>query len=326
MRRRDLLGGLAALLAAGSAGRFALASDVPVIACLSPVPLARSVTVSSFRQGLADQGFIDGNSVRLEDYHADGGRVERFPDLAAEAVRRAVSLIFATGGKPAIEAAKSATSAIPIVFIAADDPVVEGLVESLSRPGRNLSGVAGMAASVAMKQLEVMNELLPGRAPIAFLMDPKIEASGLEKGAGKAADALGREVPLVFASAEADLDDAFARVAALHAAGMVVSEQPLFESHHRQLAAAAARRRVPAIYDLQDLRSSGGLISYGPSINDLFRQAGVLAGRILNGARPADLPVVEPARIQLKINLKTAEALGISVPQALLARADEVIE
>jgi putative ABC transport system substrate-binding protein len=237
-----------------------------------------------------------------------------------------VSLIAAVSGVPAVLAAKAASATVPIVFIMPTDPVQLGLVASLNRPGGNLTGVAALDAPVLTKQIELMAELLPKMAPIAAVIDPTIEAADLERSAQIAGQTLGRRVIVIHATTNRDFEPALAAAMEKQVAGLVFTVQPLFVVHHEQLAAVVARYAIPAVYAPADLAASGGLMSYGPSIFEIFRRAGNYAGKILAGAKPADLPVELPTKFELKLNLKAAKALGITFPTALLVRADEVIE
>jgi putative ABC transport system substrate-binding protein len=283
------------------------------------------VTLPNLLEGLAETGFVEGRNLTIKDSSSEG-HPERFPERAAEAVKERVSLIAAVSGLPSIAAAKAQTTTIPIVFITPGDPVALGLVQSINHPGGNLTGIGGGGVLMVAKQLEVLNELVPGHGPLAMLLDPNTEAEALEKSAKTAGSALSRAILIAGAPTDRDFEPAFASISAQKAAGVVINDQPLFASHHKQIAGLAARFRIPAVYDPQDLATSGGLASYGASIYDIFHQAGVIAGKILAGANPAEFPVEEPDRIRLKLNLKTAQSLGLTVPVSLLARADEVIE
>jgi putative ABC transport system substrate-binding protein len=255
------------------------------------------------------------------EFHA-----ERLRALAAELVQSHVSLIVAVSGEPAVLAAKGASATMPIVFVVATDPVQLGLVASLNRPGGNLTGVAALNAQVLMKQIEIMNELGPSAGPIAVLIDPNVERQDLEENSQIAARALSRRVIVVHAANDRDFETAVKTAKQAQVAGLVVSALPLFVSNHQELARVVAQYAIPTVYAPADLAASGGLMSFGASIFDLFRRVGNFAGKILGGAKPADLPVELPTKFELKINLKTAMALGLTVPPALLIRADEVIE
>ncbi len=304
MRRRDLitlLGGAATLWPRAPAAQE---KAMPVIGFLksgSPAPSAPYV--AGFRQGLADAGYVVGENVAIE-YRWAEGLYDRLPALAADLVGRKVDLI-ATNAIPSALAAKSATSTIPIVFEVGTDPVRGGLVTSLGRPGGNLTGVAFMLVELVPKRLELLSELVPRATVIALLVNQN--NSNTEP-------------------TESEIDAAFATLGNLHAGALVVGNDPFFGSRREQLVTLASRHIVPAIYFLREFVAAGGLISYGSSITSVFRQLGTYAGKILKGAKPADLPVQQPTKFELVINLKTAAALGLTVPQSILARADEVIE
>jgi putative ABC transport system substrate-binding protein len=323
MNRRKFIAGL------GGATARPLVAEAqqqakPVIGWLSITTPNATPAMPYFLKGLAELGYVEGRNVDFE-YRWAEFHPERFPALAADLVHKQVSVIAAVSGQPAILAAKSATTTIPIVFLVADDPVRLGLVQSLNRPGANLTGVAALTAPVVMKQIELMNELFPGNAPIDVLLDPT-EAADIESSAHVAEQKLGRGVNVVRAASEADFDAALTEVANHKAAALVVTAQPLFVTHYVQIAGVVARHAIPAVYSPVDLAKSGGLMSFGGSVFDMFHRMGNLAGKVLAGAKTADLPVELPTKFELKLNLKTAKALGISFPLSVLARADEVIE
>ncbi|HEV2552089.1 MAG TPA: ABC transporter substrate-binding protein [Stellaceae bacterium] len=321
MRRREFIAALGGVAAAplGALAELPHAS----VAWLSALHPSHSVALPFLLKGLAATGYVEGRNLTIEDASAEG-HPEQFPARAAEAVQKHVSLIAAVSGLPSVAAAKAATASIPIVFISIGDPVELGLVASLNHPGGNLTGVEN--SLLIPKQVELLSELIPGSAPIAMLVDPNTEASLLEKAAKATGQALGRPIIVVTVTTDRDFETAFATVVQQKAAGVVIGNQPILTAYHKQLAELAARFAVPAIYDPQDLAASGGLVSYGANIFDIFRQLGEISGKILAGANPAEFPVQAPDRIQLKINLKTAKALGITVPPSILVRADEVIE
>jgi len=281
--------------------------------------------LAAFHQGLSNAGYVEGQNLTIE-YRWAEGHYDRFPSFATDLVSRKVDLIVSAGGPPAALAAKSATSTIPIVFFTGGDPVADGLVASLARPGRNLTGVSIQVAELSSKRLEMLSELLPGAKVIALLVNPtqapNLRLSDLQE----AARAKGVQLAIVKASAEDEIDTAFASLASLHADALIVGGDVFFESRHEQIAALAERYAVPTIFPNREFLVSGGLISYAPSFSTAFRQVGIYVGKILNGAKPADLPVEQPTTFELVINLKTAKALGLTVPPSLLARADEVIE
>jgi putative ABC transport system substrate-binding protein len=285
----------------------------------------RAPFTAAFRQGLAVGGYIEGQNIAIE-YRFAGNQFDRLPVMAADLVSRQVTLI-AAGGNGAARAAKAATSTIPIVFGVGDDPVKIGLVPSPSRPGGNLTGMTPLNLELAPKRVELLHELLPAPNLIGVLLNPN--NSNLEvqsKELQEAARTLGLQLSILYAGPEADLDAIFANVAKLHAAGLVIGADAFFNSQIDRLAAISVRHGVPTIYQDRLFAAAGGLMSYGGSVTDLFRQVGIYAGRILKGEKPADLPVMQSTKVELFINLRTAKALGIAFPLTLLGRADEVIE
>ncbi len=298
---------------------------MPVIGNLhfgSPGPFAYQV--AAFRQGLSEIGYAEGQNVAIE-YRWAEGRYDRLPVLAADLVGRKVDVIAAVSVLAAL-AAKSATSTIPIVF-SVGDPVDLGLVASLARPGGNLTGVSTMAPELSPKRLELISELVPQARVIALLVNP--DNSNTERIIGdmqEAARAKGVQLPILKARTESEIDAAFATLVQLQAGGLVVGNDPFFGSRREQLGVLASRHAAPAIYGFREFVEAGGLISYGSSLAASFRQVGIYAGKILKGAKPADLPVQQPTTFELVVNLKTAKALGLTVPPSILARADEVIE
>jgi putative tryptophan/tyrosine transport system substrate-binding protein len=326
MRRRDFI----TLIGATAGVTWPLAAwaqqpAMSVVGWLSLVSLENSPALPFFQKGLADLGYVEGQNLKIE-YRSARYHAELLPSLAVELVQARVSVIAAVSGAPSAHAAKAATTTIPIVFITPGDPVQQGLVASLNRPGGNLTGVTITNTALTLKQIELLNELLPGSAPLAILSDPTFEPEDLVTNAGKAGQSLGRRIIIVHTTNENDFDTAVASAVQQKASGLVVPDRPLFIARHEQLAVVISRYRIPAIYPPADLARSGGLMSYGASTFDVFRRAGQLVGKILQGDKPADIPVEQPTRIMLKINLKTAKALGITFPTSLLVRADEVIE
>jgi len=299
---------------------------MPVIGFLggtSPSPMAPFT--AAFRQGLSETGYVEGQNVAIE-YRWAEGRYDRLPALAADFVDRKVHVIVAGGGMPSALAAKTATSTIPVVFNVGTDPVESGLVTSLARPGGNLTGVTGIAELMA-KRLELVSEIVPQAGVIALLVNPNnASAEPMMRDVQEAARAKGLQLHIVKASTESEIDAAFATLVQLHAGALVLGADPLSASRLDRLAALAARDAVPAIYDRREFAAAGGLISYGSSLTANYRQIGIYVGKILNGAKPADLPVEQPTTFELVVNLKTAKALGLTVPPSILARADEVIE
>jgi putative tryptophan/tyrosine transport system substrate-binding protein len=325
MNRRELMLLLAGAMTAPR-GLRAQQKAMPVIGFLgvgSPGPAAPYV--AAFEQGLSEAGWVEGKTVAIEFRWAEA-RYDRLPALAADLVGRKVDVIAAFGGIPAAIAAKSATSTIAIVF-SVGDPVELGLVTSLARPGGNLTGVSTMAPELISKRLELISELVPQAGVIALLVNPN--NSNTERIIGdmqEAAHTKGVQLRVLKAGSESEIDAAFASLVELHAGALVVGGDPFFESRREQLVALAARHAVPAIYQWLEFAVAGGLISYGASLTALYRQVGIYAGKILNGAKPANLPVQQPTTFELVVNLKTAKGLGLTVPPSILARADEVIE
>jgi putative tryptophan/tyrosine transport system substrate-binding protein len=326
IRRRDfviLLGGAAAWPVAARAQQPA----IPVVGFLSGgSPAGFAYLVHAFRQGLSETGYIDGQNVALEFRWAEG-QYERLPALVAGLVRRQVAVLAATT-TPAALAAKAATTRIPIVFATDTDPVQVGLTASLSRPGANITGVSNLNVEVGPKRLELAHELFPGATTFALLVNPANPlAATVSKDLQAVADTLGVRLHVLHASTETDFKAAFAMAAQLRVAALVIgSADPLFGSRAEQLGALALRHGVPAIYQFRDFATGGGLVSYGGRFTDSYRQVGVYTGRVLKGEKPADLPVVQSTKVEMILNLKTAKALGITVPLPLLGRAYEVIE
>ena len=325
MRRRELL----LLLATGIMGTRAVRAQqkaMPVIGYLmggSPGPAAP--LVAAVRQGLSETGYVEGQNLAIE-FRAAEGHYDRVPALVADLVGRKVDVILAAND-PAALAAKSATSTIPIVFASAGDPVQLGLVASFNRPGGNVTGVSGMLAELMPKRLELLSELVPQAKVIALLVNPNNAISdAIVRDVGKAARAMAREVQILKAGNESEIDAAFATLSQSHVGALLVDADPYYYSRREQLVTLTALHSVPAIYQWREFPASGGLISYGASVVGVFHQTGIYVGQILNGARPADLPVQQPTTFELVINLKTAKALGLTISPSILARADEVIE
>jgi len=326
MKRREfitLLGGAAATWSVAARAQQAM----PLIGFLSSRSPGESAgVVAAFRQGLTETGFVEGQNLTIAFRWAEG-RYDRLPALAAELVSLRVAVLYAAGGPPSALAAKAATSAIPIVFSAASDPVGLGLVASLSRPGGNVTGMSLFASDLWAKNVELLKELVPTASVMAYLVNPSTpNVADYLKGAAEAASALGIDIHLLNASTEREIDEAFASLAKLRAGGLIVPNEPFLDSQRERITALAARYAVPALYNLREYVVAGGLASYGPSLPDSYRRAAMYAGRILKGEKPADLPVQVPTKFELVINLKTAKMLGLMVPPTLLARADEVIE
>jgi len=327
MRRRDVITLLGSAAAAWPLAARAQQRGMPVIGFLngqSPDQFAPYVV--AFRQGLKDTGYIEGQNVAIEFRWANG-RLDQMPALATELVARQVNVIVASGGRPL--AAKAATGKIPIVAMSGGDPVRNGLVTSFNRPGGNVTAVGIFAYALGPKRLEILRELVPKAKVIAVLVNPtnrdaesKLDTQAVES----AARAAGQQINVLNAGNERDIDTAFATLVQRGDDALLVMGDPFFNSRREQLVALAARHMVPAIYEWREFAAAGGLMSYGSSITDAYRQLGVYAGKILKGAKPADLPVMQAVKVELVINLKTAKTLGLTFPLTLLGRADEVIE
>jgi ABC-type uncharacterized transport system substrate-binding protein len=290
---------------------------------LSPNNLAHG-SLDAFRQGLAVAGFVDGQNVSIEYGWAEG-HYDRLPALAADLVRRQVSVIAATGGEPAPQVVKAATQTIPIVFMANGDPVASGLVGSLNRPGGNATGITIFGTMAAGKRLELLRQLMPKAGLVAYLVNPRNPNQEID-GVRTAAHTLGQQVLVLNASSDEEMDAAFVAIAQQQVAALLVASDSFFFDRRERLVALVARQLIPAVYYLRAFPQAGGLTSYGNSLTDLYRQAGIYTGRVLKGEKPADLPVIQSTKFEFVINLNTAKALGLEIPPTLLALADEVIE
>jgi ABC-type uncharacterized transport system substrate-binding protein len=326
MKRREfitLVGGAAATWPFAGLAQQPAMPVVGFINAASPEPYARML--SAFLKGLGETGHVENQNVKIE-YRWAQGEIDRLPALVTDLVRREVAVIAATG-TPAL-AAKAATTTIPIVIEMGNDPVQLGLVASLGRPGGNVTGVAQLATEVAPKRLELLHEIIPKARTVALFVDPtdSVVFENTTRGVQAAARSLGLELHVLNVSTDRDLDAVFASLVQLRAGGLVISGGQFFNSRSKQLAAAALQHAVPGIFPYVDFAAAGGLMSYGTSITDAYRLAGIYTGRILKGEKPADLPVQQATKVELIINLKTAKALGITVPMSLIGRADEIIE
>jgi ABC-type uncharacterized transport system substrate-binding protein len=324
IRRRDAI----LLIGLGLAAPRALIAQqkaTPVIGLLgSGPPGPNAPLTAAFRQGLSETGYVEGQNVTIE-YRSAEGRYDRLPALLADLVSRNVDVIVA-GGAPATVAAKNATSTIPIIF-SSSDPVGNGLVASFARPGGNLTGFNNFMVELHAKRFELVCELVPQATTIALLVNPNNPSTQrVIRDVREAARVKGVQLHILEASTESEIDAAFATLVRLPAGALVVGTDALFNSSREQLVALTSRYMVPAIFELREFAEAGGLISYGLSLTAFYRQVGIYAGRILKGAKPADLPVQQPTKFELLVNLKTAKALGLTLPQSILARADEVIE
>ena len=299
---------------------------MPVIGFLDLRSLGEAASVAAaFREGLNEVGYVEGQNVAI-DYLSAEGQVGRLPALAGELVRRQVAVIFA-GSTPSVLATKAATTTIPIVFVSAGDPVQLGVVASFNRPGGNATGVNLFTTALEPKKLELLHEFVPKAAMIGVLLNPSyVHAETQSSDLRAAAKALGRQIHIVNTGNENDIDAAFATLTERRIGALLVTSIPIFTRRRDHLVALAARHAMPAIYGQREFVTAGGLTSYGTNLADAYRKVGVYTGRVLKGEKPADLPVLQPTKFELLINLKTAKTLGIEIPPTLLARADEVIE
>jgi ABC-type uncharacterized transport system substrate-binding protein len=329
MKRREfitLLGGTA--VAAWPLAASAQQPAMPVIGFLNPTsPDTNADRLRGFRQGLKDTGYVEGENVAIL-YHWAENQNDRLPELATELVRRRVAVIATTGGPAAAFAAKAATPTIPIVFIVAEDPVRLGLAATLARPGGNLTGINIFSVELAAKRLELLRELVPGAARVAVLVNPAdaMNAETTLRDVEAAARAIGLQIQVLNAGTSREIDAAFATFVRERPDALFVGNDAFFTSRRVQLANLAARHMVPITSGTREIAEAGGLMSYGSSLTDAYRQVGVYTGRILKGAKPADLPVVQASKFELVINRQTARMLGLTVPDKLLVAADEVIE
>jgi putative ABC transport system substrate-binding protein len=325
MERRKFITILGGAAATWPLAARAQQSAVPVVGFLnSRAPEGNEAILVAFRQGLKEAGYVEGQNVTVEYRWADN-QYDRVPVLVADLVSRQVAVIVSNG--PPIAAAKAATSTIPIVFAVGFDPLAYGLVNSLSRPAGNLTGVSILDVEIGPKRLELLHELIPAATVMALLVNPTTPAvQAIAGDMQAAARAHGLELHVLHAATDGDFDAVFTTVAQLRAGALIIGADPFFTSRSRQLGELTVARRIPTIYEFREFAAAGGLISYGTSLADAYRQVGIYTGRILKGEKPSDLPVQQATKVELILNLKTAKALGITVPISLLGRADEVIE
>jgi|SRR5689334_18978802 putative tryptophan/tyrosine transport system substrate-binding protein len=329
MKRRDFI----KIVAGWAAGAWPLAAvqaqqgAMPVIGFLNVQSASgRPRQLDAFRRGLAETGYTENKNVAIEYRWADN-RYDRLPELAADLVRRNVTVIVATGGAQAALAAKAATSTIPIVFTAGSDPVRAGLVSSLNRPGGNVTGFSFLTDALAAKRLGLLREIVRTPTTVAVLINPEgPDAQGQLKDVRAAANAIGQSIDILMASTQGEIDSAFAKISKNHAGALIVGADPFFNDRRQQIVALAARASLPAVYESREFVLVGGLMSYGASITDAYRQAGVYTARILNGEKPSELPVTQATKFDFVFNSKTAKALGVQLNPQLLATTDEVIE
>lgn len=326
MRRREFLGVLG-----GAAGwpfvaraQQALMPAIGILASFSSSYLTR--VIPAFRQGLRETGYIDGQNVIIEPRLADG-QYDRLTSLAAELLDRKVAVIVAIGGSEPAKVAKSATTAVPIVFVSAADPVRAGIVTSFNRPGGNITGVSLLGSALEAKRLELLHEMVPGVSPIGVLLNPKYPDFDLElRELQEAASVIKRQIIVARASTGAEVEAAFTTISQQAAGALLVTQDPFFSSQRERVVALAAGFKLPVIYNQREYADIGGLFSYGADFAEGFRQGGVYVGKLLKGAKISDLPILQPTKYELVINLRTAKILGLAVPSSLLALADEVIE
>jgi len=328
MRRRQFI-----TLLGGAAAGWPLAAraqqpTMPVIGYLSGQSLELTAgRLPAFREGLGQLGYIEGKNVAIEFRWAEGHN-ERLPSLTADLIQRRVNVIVTAGGTSVAKAAQAATSTIPVVFLVGADPIADGLVASLNRPGGNITGIVDFSGELGPKYLELLREIVPAASGFAVLVNPTnpVFREDVSNRIKPAADALGLQIQFLTAGTEGEFEEAFAALRGSGAGGLLISGDPLFNAHAEQLAALALHHATPAIMTYSDFAAAGGLMTYGPSRPEMFRQLGLYAGRILRGDRAADLPVQQATKVQLTLNLRTAKSLGLTVPPNLLATADEVIE
>jgi putative ABC transport system substrate-binding protein len=326
MRRRELITLLGGAAAAWPLAARAQQPAMPVIGFLSTrSPQDAAHLVTAFHRGLYENGFVDGQNLTIDFRWADG-QYDRLPALAAELVRRSVKVIVATGGDPAALAAKAASSTIPIVFVTGD-PVKAGLVASYSRPGGNATGINLLTTTIEPKRVGILHDLMPQASTIAVVVDPRFPTAGMQsRDIEEAAHAIGIQTEVFHASTDNEINAAFQSIAQRRLPALLVAGAPFFDTRRGNLIALAAQHKLPTMYQFREYAVDGGLMSYGVSITDAYRQVGAYVGRILKGAKPTDLPVLQPTKFEFVINLKTARAIGVNISGDLLSLADEVIE
>jgi putative ABC transport system substrate-binding protein len=327
LKRREFVRLLGSAAVAWPLAARAQQPAMPVVGFLSARAHDESAHLTeAFRRGLAENGYTEGQTVAIEYRWADG-QYDRLPALAAELVRRPVTVMAAGGGQPAALAAKAATTTIAVVAAFSADPVAAGLITSLSRPGGNVTGVSNLSASLEPKRLGLLREVARSATAVGVLLNPAFSPSVEQlKDIEAAARAIGQELHVLRAGTDHELETAFESIAQQHIPALLVAVDPFFNTRRAKLVALAARAAVPAVYGFRDYAVAGGLMSYGVDLSDVYRQLGVYTGRVLKGAKPADLPVLQPIKFELVINLKTAKALGVKISDNLLSLADEVIE
>ena len=327
MKRREFITLLAGAAAAWPLAARAQQPAVPVVgilASVSPAPYAGFI--AAIKEGLQQTGYIEGRNVTIE-YRWAEGHYDRLPQQAIELVDRGVAVIILVGGGPTIAVAKAATATIPIVFVMGDDPVKSGAVTALNRPGGNATGVNLLTVAMEAKRLQLLHELVPNVAVVAIIVNPNNpQAAEQLQDLQAAARTLGVEVEVFKAGSPSDIDTAFASLVGRRAGALLVAADAFFNTRREQFVVLTARHALPAIFHFREFAAAGGLMSYGPSLTDAYRQEGIYAGRILKGEKPAEMPVQQAVKIELVINLQTARALGLTIPLPLLGRADEVIE
>jgi putative tryptophan/tyrosine transport system substrate-binding protein len=327
MRRRDVLALISGAAAGWPLALHAQQAGMPVVGFLQGLSSRNTQLYAPLvRKGMQEAGYTEGQNVLIE-YRSAEGQYDRLPGLIADLIARKVAVMFAAGGTEPAKQAMAATSAIPIVFASAADPLKAGLVASLNRPGGHVTGISLIGSALEAKRLELLHQIVPGRAMIGALLNPNYPDANLQmRELELAAGVVGRPIEIVRVSTDAEMDAAFAKLVEKQAGALLVTQDVFFNSRRERLIGLAARYRLPAIYNQREYAELGGLISYGADFRDSYRQGGVYIGKILSGARPADLPVLQPTKFELVINAKTAKALGLEIPSKFLFTADDVFE